>query len=129
LGAQRFPLGLLALFLGPLLCEFLGADFFIEGGLLERFATRVELAGGEIAKACAASLTAGTAGATACLFFLTTGPGNRPTLLAFDDDHVLAAVAEALLDVPRGFGALQAQRLACAGPLGLVPGFFGLTHA
>jgi hypothetical protein len=113
---------------GALLGLFLKADLFVDRSLLERLATRVELAGREIAKACAAR-TARPTGAATWLVITLSGSADGPALLALDHDHVLAAVAEALLDVPRRFGALQAQRLAGAGLLGLVRGVLGLTHA
>jgi hypothetical protein len=126
-GALSRALGIEALFLGASLRVFLGADFLVDSSLLQGLSARVELTRGEVPEVCACRR--GTAaGARARLLFLARSC-ERPPLLALDHDHVLAAMAEALLDVPGRFGALQAQRLASAGRGGLIRGFLGLTHA
>ena len=119
-----------ALFVGAPLGVFFLADLLVDGGLLEGLAARIELTRGEIAEACTTCRSGTTAGACARFFFLAWA-SDRPALLALDHNHVLAAVAEALLDVPGCFGALQAQGLARAatGRGGLIRGFLGLTHA
>ena len=127
-GALSRALGFETLLFSAALGLFLDADLLVDGSLLERLAARVELTRGKIAEARTTSRRGTTRAATRLVLALA-GACERPALFALDHDHVLAAMAEALLDVPGRLSALQAQRLAGAGRGGLIRGFLGLTHA
>ena len=92
-------LGIEALLLGAALGLLLAANFLVDSSLFKGLAACIELACRKVAEARTGSRCGGASGAAARLVLLPRAC-NRPPLLTLDHDHVLAAVAEALLDVP-----------------------------